>query len=469
MAKNTFNLGDYLKDSAVSKTDTAKEQIEYIDLDRIDPDPDNFYSLEGLDELAANIELVGLQQPLRVRPGPGDHVTVVSGHRRRAACLLIRDGGSKMFEHGVPCIVERGDTSKEMQELRLIYANSSTRVMTSAELSKQAERVEELLYKLKEQGVEFPGRMRDHVAAAVNASKTKLARLHAIRANLKPSLLAEFDAGRISEAVAYRISQEDEPIQKDLSEYPPAALRGLTEKTVDGMIGAIKARRKPVGADPQISPPTLHKAYVDSDGLKNYLEERAEEDEKYFEMLSDVADRFLLCIAGVPSRREGIEALKREHGKSHHGGSGDGKFCWFFNAEPKGLCLEPKRGPKILRTWTEVYDLLCTIAVARLLAKDYDGPPRAEGESAHRAERSRPGPSAPTEVSPTWMTGTPPKTGYYAARLEFYGKPIVSPRVLWWDEGLWYNAVGDDIRQHQIDKMIRVIGWWPLPEKEVTT
>ena len=52
---------------SVSGPDT--EQIEYIDLDRIDPDPENFYSLDRLDRLAANIELIGLQQPLRVRPG----------------------------------------------------------------------------------------------------------------------------------------------------------------------------------------------------------------------------------------------------------------------------------------------------------------------------------------------------------------------------------------------------------------
>ena len=414
VSKNTFNLGDYLKDSAVSKPDTAPEQIEYIPLDDIDPDPDNFYSLEGLDELAANIELVGLQQPLRVRPTPsvgsadssprggakGARFTVVSGHRRRVACLLIRDGGSEQFSRGVPCIVERGDASKEMQELRLIYANASTRVMSSAELSKQAERVEELLYKLKEQGVEFPGRMRDHVAAAVNASKTKLARLHAIRGNLVPPILEEFDAGRINEAVAYRISQENATVQKDLSEYPPAALRGLTEKTVDGMIGAIKARRKPVGADAPGGPkPTLHKAYVDSDRLKNYLEERAEEDEKYFEMLSDVADRFLPCIGGVPSRREGIEALKQEHGKSHHGGSGEN--CW-FDSSPKGLALEPLSGPEIERSWTEVYDLLCTIAVARLLTKDYDAPPRASAQDhGRRARRLK---MAATLPESTWAT-----------------------------------------------------------------
>ncbi len=70
VSKNTFNLGDYLKTEPVSKADTGREQIEYIPLDDIDPDPGNFYSLEGLDELAGNIELVGLQQPLRVRPPP---------------------------------------------------------------------------------------------------------------------------------------------------------------------------------------------------------------------------------------------------------------------------------------------------------------------------------------------------------------------------------------------------------------
>ncbi len=272
-----FNLGELLKESGVSESDTAQERIEYIPLDRIDPDPKNFYSLEGLDELAANIETVGLQQPLRVRPsqsppqaaatappkgGAKDaRYVVVSGHRRRAALMLIRDGGSDMFKGGVPCIVERGDVSREMQELRLIYANSSTRVLSSAELSRQAERVEELLYKLQAQGVSFPGRMRDHVAAAVNASKSKLARLHAIRNNLDSGLLAEFDAGRITESVAYRISQEASDIQSQLAKAP-AIVRGETAEKIGQIIDKLKApKASPIKAAapaglPQSAPPT---------------------------------------------------------------------------------------------------------------------------------------------------------------------------------------------------------------------
>ena len=210
-----FDLAAVLK--GVPDLDTGEEQIVRLPLDAIDPDPDNFYSLEGLEELAGNIETVGLLDPIRVRPN-GERYTVVSGHRRRAACLLIRDGGSKQFSGGVPCIVEYGEASDAMRRLRLIYANSATRQLTSAEQSRQAEEVTRLLYELKEQGVEFPGRMRDHVAEACNLTKSKIGRLHAIRANLIPELLAFFDGGEMVEDVAYQLSRFPEEIQKALAE-----------------------------------------------------------------------------------------------------------------------------------------------------------------------------------------------------------------------------------------------------------
>ena len=130
MSKRAFDLGAELRKAGGPTVDT-REQIDYIPIDRIDPDPENFYSLDGLNELAGNIELVGLQQPLRVRDGERGRVTIVSGHRRRAAIMLIRDGGSDMFRDGVPCIREKPDSSKEMQELRLIFANSQTRIMSA--------------------------------------------------------------------------------------------------------------------------------------------------------------------------------------------------------------------------------------------------------------------------------------------------------------------------------------------------
>lgn len=207
--KAGFNLAEAL--AGVSKLDTGvdgREQIEYIDIDRIDDDPNNFYELSSLDELAANIELFGLQQPIRVRANPdaADRVIIVSGHRRRAAIRQLVEAGREDLRE-IPCIRERAEGSAALQELRLIYANSDTRKLTSAEISKQAERVETLLYQLKEEGYEFPGRMRDHVAEACKVSKTKLARLKVIRDNLDDAWRPSYEKGDLSESTAYTLAQ----------------------------------------------------------------------------------------------------------------------------------------------------------------------------------------------------------------------------------------------------------------------
>lgn len=213
--KKGFDLASVLSD--VSIPDTGREQIEYIDIARLISDGNNFYSLDGIEDLAANIETVGLQQPLRVRRSGGDYI-IVSGHRRAAAIrLLVKDGRSDLA--AVPCIVEQGDVSPAMRELRLIYANADTRKMSAADISKQAERVEALLYQLKEEGYDFPGRMRDHVAEACKVSRTKLARLKVIRDKLRPDFLEVFEAGRLPETVAYAIAQESQEYQDYLAKF----------------------------------------------------------------------------------------------------------------------------------------------------------------------------------------------------------------------------------------------------------
>lgn len=208
----SFNLADVLKD--VSNSGTNQEQIEYIPRELIDSDPNNFYQLSGIEELAANIELCGLQQPIRVRLEETGRYTIVSGHRRNAAVeLLAKDAPEKWQK--VACIVEQDAASPALRQLRLIYANANTRAMTSAELGEQAAQVEKLLYQLKEEGYEFPGRMRDHVAQAVNASKSKLARLKVIRDGLDTAWAPLYKKGTISESTAYelaRLSPDDQQL-----------------------------------------------------------------------------------------------------------------------------------------------------------------------------------------------------------------------------------------------------------------
>lgn len=435
-----FDITSVLK--GVSGPDTGKEQIEYIPVDQIDPDPNNFYSLDGLDELAGNIELIGLQQPLRVRPGEDGRFIVVSGHRRRAAILLIRDGGSEMFRDGIPCIVDRGEESPAMRELRLIYANASTRVMGPAEISKQAERTEMLLYQLKEEGIiEFPGRMRDHVAEACRISKTKLARLHAIRNNLVQPLLEEFDAGHLNESVAYRMSQEHWLVQQELFEKAGISVRGYDINATERAFEQIKNPRPAPSAD---SNEFQEKWEADRQRIRDSLER---EDDDFFEMLVDVKDMFLKDLFALNSRAEGIERLKTKHGKSHH--SGGGGVIWDFTCKPTGLTLQRKESTDpITHSWTEVYDLLCTIALNDA-ADDALRRPKSVSGSGHNPAG--------------WSTGEPKAEGDYVV---VYGLPkkedqrSSSMKIMWWD-GL--DFVNKQSHVAQLAGM-NIYRWVRLPE-----
>ena len=224
-----FNLADVLKD--VSNSDTGREQIEYISLSLIDEDPNNFYQLSDLDELAANIAFCGLQQPIRVRQKEDGRYIIVSGHRRRAAVAMLAEEDPQKWQE-VSCIVERDAVSPSLQQLRLIYANSNTRKMTAAEISQQAEQVEKLLYQLKEEGYDFPGRMRDHVAEAVQVSKSKLARLKVIRENLDESWVDAWKDGTLTESQAYELAQMPRYWQAIIKEEWGYGVPGLHADTI---------------------------------------------------------------------------------------------------------------------------------------------------------------------------------------------------------------------------------------------
>ena len=212
-----FDLGEMLK--SVSDSDTMPDQIRMIPLELIGDDPRNaIYSVEGIEGLADNIATVGLQDPVILRPDPdcAGHYILVSGHRRRAAFELLRQDDKKRWKE-IPAIVRADGASAELQELRLIYANSDNRKLSSAELGRQASRVTELLYALKEQGMEFPGRMRDHVAQACNISRTKLAELKVIEDNLDPAYRELYRQDKIPHSTAYAIAKLPGGWQKILS------------------------------------------------------------------------------------------------------------------------------------------------------------------------------------------------------------------------------------------------------------
>ena len=221
-ASKKFDLGELTRALAGDVPDSGTEgrdQIEYIDIGLIDSDPGNFYELRDIPDLAGDIETVGLQQPLLVRPGEGGHVVLISGHRRRAALQLLVDEGKERFRQ-VPCVRKTGGNAL-VYEMQLIFANAHTRVLTNAEIGKQAARLEEIFYQLKEQGYEFPGRMIDHVAEACNIKRAKLGRLKKIEAHLAPCYKPLWDAGQLPEDTADALAGLPQEVQERIKRVCP--------------------------------------------------------------------------------------------------------------------------------------------------------------------------------------------------------------------------------------------------------
>ena len=487
-----FDLSSVLKD--VSDLNT-EEQLVKIELDKLDPDPENFYSLDGLDELAGNIETVGLQQPLRVRPGEGGHFIVVSGHRRRAACMLIRDGGSKQFEGGVPCIVEYGEASAALRKLRLIYANSSTRQLTSAELSRQAEEVTRLLYELKEQGVEFPGRMRDHVAEACQLSKTKIARLHAIRAKLVSPLLVYFDDGEMAEDVAYQLSRFPEDIQLALSDkladgkhrkMPIGSVVEAVFRNLDGLRAPMKCRAHAGGPDCHHATDrvvaSLLRPYswgicdpgeccrdcyhakqgcsgacreakdrvkLDTAVEAEKEEERKKQDEIAQQMRRDRIRKRAKAL--LPYAEKAGLGDKEKISSDYHSATvgqlrkwaaGDFEGEHFYSDD----CVNPG--------WTkDAADMARKLGCSLELAANLP-------EKKEKAE--------PTALEPAWQTGRPTRAGLYAVRFKV---SETAPGELH-NFALWDNFQWKAVRSGKVITDLKAVGWYPLPaldaKQEVT-
>lgn len=218
--KKGFDLSDKLK--GVSKLNIGLQeqpQLEYIDIDLIDPDPRN-RKVEGIPELAQNIALVGLQQPLAVRANPDaeGRYMAISGHRRRLAIKQLVEEGEEKFR-AVPCLVAPPGMSDAMVRLMILSGNMVTQGLTSAQMADATKEMEDAIYQLKEEGHEFPGKVRDYVGKACGIAGSRVTRLKAIRNKLSPSWSRWFDSGELAESTAYELAKMTKEDQEDWYQY----------------------------------------------------------------------------------------------------------------------------------------------------------------------------------------------------------------------------------------------------------
>ena len=212
-----FNLNQILNDASKRAAPGGGGQtapasrpatIERLSVFDLVPSEANFYSMNDIEELKSKIELAGkVLQNFIVVPLGGGKYKVISGHRRRAACISLVEEGKPEYEF-VPCTVEADEEDAEVQAIReeiMLIAANSQREKTAWDKIEEARRTRALLERIKQQE-KLPGDMRKLVAQTLNTSPAQIGRFDAITRNLCPAFMEELKADRINISTAYELS-----------------------------------------------------------------------------------------------------------------------------------------------------------------------------------------------------------------------------------------------------------------------
>ena len=188
----------------VSKLDTGKQAIQQIPLDKIDPNEENFFQVDDVQDLAESIEVNGILQPLLLVQN-GERYRILAGHRRYKAASGLAASGHDKFS-SVPAVV-LPEMSQAMEQLILIQTNTTARELKSWEKVEAAARLKRTLVKLKAEGVKLPGKLRDIVAEQLEISKTEAARLNVIDQHLSEEWKKELKGDKINASCAYELAR----------------------------------------------------------------------------------------------------------------------------------------------------------------------------------------------------------------------------------------------------------------------
>ena len=146
------------------------DKVQRIPLGFIKSNEQNFYSIEGIDELADSIAMVGLLEPVRVVRIPSSptqpyRYKLISGHRRFWAFMRLcdrKEEGYLQYEE-IPALVME-DMDDLTETFALITANSTARELTYAEKLKQEQLLRETLTAMKEAGKPVPKNLGQYIA-----------------------------------------------------------------------------------------------------------------------------------------------------------------------------------------------------------------------------------------------------------------------------------------------------------------
>lgn len=195
----------------------------------------NFYSMDGITELASQILAIGMVENMTVAYDPCDkgEYRIIAGERRwRALCMLCEKGYSE-FEIAT-CQIKTPAQEHE-ETVQLIMANGY-RNKTVMDILEEERRLKQSLQYMKDNNIPLSGysldsgRLRDVIAQIMNTTTTKIAQIESINNRLIPEFAEELKNGRLTFSAAYEISGMNEEAQAEILERYQE--NGLTFKEV---------------------------------------------------------------------------------------------------------------------------------------------------------------------------------------------------------------------------------------------
>ena len=204
----------------INSNDPKREKVRVIPLSAIDDAPDHPFGVrddEEMAELMESISTFGVINPVIVRRTGDEQYEMISGHRRKYACL-------KLGIDTLPVIVR--DLSREEAIIYMVDSNLQREHILPSERAKA--------YKMKLEAIKKQGKRNDltSVPLAQKFGKTSReivgeqsgesadqVRRYIRLNNLIPELLEDVDMGKIAFRPAVELSYLEEEEQKDLSYY----------------------------------------------------------------------------------------------------------------------------------------------------------------------------------------------------------------------------------------------------------
>lgn len=214
-------------------------EITYIPRDEIYKNPKNEYSISDIENLADLIYVMGLREPLGVKP-EGSGYKLIEGERRLTAIdKLIADG---KWEGDIPCIIREKElkvnldilSDEEKEILEIAGTNAGQRKYSEADYLFEVEKLEPIYKKLKASGIgEFiyesdtgekitqsltGKKSRELLAERLNVSPAQVGKISKVANSGTEELKEAVKDGTANIAVAAEIAAMEKEDQKRLIE-----------------------------------------------------------------------------------------------------------------------------------------------------------------------------------------------------------------------------------------------------------